>query len=608
MSFFQTQPRHWLKNVTVFNIAFIFLIATGYWQWINFSQQPALEKSYIIATQVGWLGLIPAIMSLSLFFIRFVASKTAVFISILLFSAMTAYFFADLLVFAQYKFHINAIIIDLFLADGVINFPLMTWIKFSGFVAVLLTVQITVHYFSINYGKNLSFFSKSFLFIWFMCLAYSQALHAWKDASYDVSITGLTRYFPFYRPLTAKSFFYNNGLVNQDVSRQNNRIAKSENNQLIYPKTPITFTQPQKPMNVLFILIDAWRYDDFSNKYTPNMYEFAKSGVKFEKHLSGGNSTEAGVFSLFYGLPSPYWVSFRNSGIRPALMETAQKQGYQFKILSSAQLNRPPLDRTVFNQIDDLRVYTPGDTSSQRDKVITDDMLTFLEHRDPSTPFFGFLFYDSVHSAEIPQDEELVFQPSWTTPRYLKLDNEIDPEPFHNLYRNALYYTDKKINQVLTKLKEKNLDENTVVIITSDHGEEFNDLGKNYWGHGSNYAKAQIHVPMIIHAPNLTGRNFTYKTSHFDVTSTLMENYMGVTTSASAYSLGSNMFNKSASDKPLIVGSYNDYAIVSKQKIHVISPTGIIEPYDADMNKLPDATFPAHQLKQVMSDLTQFYK
>ena len=77
--------------------------------------------------------------------------------------------------------------------------------------------------------------------------------------------------------------------------------------------------------------------------------------------------------------------------------------------------------------------------------------------------------------------------------------NDTDPVPYFNRYRNSAYWTDGELARVTGYLKEKGLLENTIVVVSSDHGEEFNDNKLNYWGHNGNYTDAQIKVPLIVH-------------------------------------------------------------------------------------------------------------
>ncbi|WP_306686870.1 sulfatase-like hydrolase/transferase [Candidatus Coxiella mudrowiae] len=66
--------------------------------------------------------------------------------------------------------------------------------------------------------------------------------------------------------------------------------------------------------------------------------------------------------------------------------------------------------------------------------------------------------------------------------------------PYLNRYRNAAHFDDALVGQVLQALKGHQLLKNTIVIITADHGEEFNENHQNYWG-----MRAIIHRDKCIH-------------------------------------------------------------------------------------------------------------
>ncbi|QQR94399.1 MAG: sulfatase-like hydrolase/transferase [Bacteroidota bacterium] len=93
-------------------------------------------------------------------------------------------------------------------------------------------------------------------------------------------------------------------------------------------------------------------------------------------------------------------------------------------------------------------------------------------------PFFGFLFYDSPHNYNLPYWLPHPFKPYWENVDHTVLNNDFDPVPFYNSYKNTVWFCDSLIQQVLSKLEEKNLLENTIVVITSDHGQEFNENKK----------------------------------------------------------------------------------------------------------------------------------
>ncbi|MCV5232543.1 sulfatase-like hydrolase/transferase, partial [Escherichia coli] len=85
-------------------------------------------------------------------------------------------------------------------------------------------------------------------------------------------------------------------------SKNRVELTNIERSSLNYPLAPIQVQSKERQPNVLFILVDAWRYSDATPEVMPNVSKFAEKTVNFTQHMSGGNSTQAGIFSLFYSL------------------------------------------------------------------------------------------------------------------------------------------------------------------------------------------------------------------------------------------------------------------------------------------------------------------
>ncbi|WP_159306540.1 sulfatase-like hydrolase/transferase, partial [Klebsiella pneumoniae] len=68
-------------------------------------------------------------------------------------------------------------------------------------------------------------------------------------------------------------------------------------------------------------------------------------------------------------------------------------------------------------------------------------------------------------------------------------------------YNLSVTQADQVINTVLEQLNSLKLMDNTVVVITSNHGTEFNETKTNTWGSNTNYSRYQLQVPMVIHWP-----------------------------------------------------------------------------------------------------------
>ncbi|MFE8730978.1 sulfatase-like hydrolase/transferase, partial [Aeromonas hydrophila] len=69
-------------------------------------------------------------------------------------------------------------------------------------------------------------------------------------------------------------------------------------------------------------------------------------------------------------------------------------------------------------------------------------------------------------------------------------------QKLENRYKNSVFYTDQLLEQMLSQLQQQGLSEQTIVVITSNHGQEFNETQSNSWGYGSNYSPYQVQVPL----------------------------------------------------------------------------------------------------------------
>ena len=383
---------------------------------------------------------------------------------------------------------------------------------------------------------------------------------------------------------------------------------KQVNRKLNYPLQKLKFSAKKNKLNILIIGIDTWRFDAMNPVISPNIAALSKKSMRFQNHISGGNSTRPGIFSLFYGLPANYWTAMKLQHKGPVLIDALLKNHYQMGVFASASLNYPAFDETVFKDVDNLQVETLGDNSAQRDKKITDEFKHFIETRKTNKPFFSFLFYDEVHNwCGSKQPYTKPFQPAVKECNRLALSEKTNPMPYLNRYDNAVSYVDTLVGDVLATLRQKKLLRNTVVIITADHGEEFNDTRMGYWGHASSYDPYQIHVPMIVYWPGKKAKTITYSTSHFDVVPTLMQSVLGVKNPAIDYSVGESLFNNV--DRPLyIVGSYVDYAVVKPHRVITFYSAGNYDIEDRLGQSIPNEKLSPDTVLNTFTILDRYFK
>jgi hypothetical protein len=337
-------------------------------------------------------------------------------------------------------------------------------------------------------------------------------------------------------------------------------------------------------LNLLFIVVEGLRYDMADEKVMPNVHALGKNGWLFKNHFSGGNATRFGIFSLFYGVHGSYWRAFLSEGVGPVLVRELETQGHELGIFASAPLSSPEFDRTVFvDVVDQLEAPPAARTVDQRDVQITRRLAERWQRSAPEKPFFGFLFYDSPHKYAYPAAFHAPFKPDLETVSYVTLGSDSDATPFLNRYKNSLHFVDGLIGDLLDVLRERGLFEKTIILVTGDHGQEFNETGQNYWGHNGNFSRYQIQVPLIVRWPGALRREGTHQTSHMDVVPTLMQDYFGCENPIADYSHGKHLLD----DSPrayLTASSWSKSAVVKGKTVMVL------ENYGIDVRDLDDYT------------------
>jgi membrane-anchored protein YejM (alkaline phosphatase superfamily) len=172
-----------------------------------------------------------------------------------------------------------------------------------------------------------------------------------------------------------------------------------------------------------------------------------------------------------------------------------------------------------------------------------------------------------------------------------------------------LFQIDSLIGKVLARLEEKNLMENTVIIITGDHGQEFNENKKNYWGHGSNFSPVQVRIPFMIFDASRAKGIYKHRTTHYDIAPTLMKEYLGVDNPVEDLGIG-HIITDTCSREWHYVGDYGNYAFVIDKEMRVLEKehSGFVEVYDSLVNPLDGYRYDMHKLNNKIIELNRFYK
>lgn len=229
----------------------------------------------------------------------------------------------------------------------------------------------------------------------------------------------------------------------------------------------------------------------------------------------------------------------------PYYWRTLKKRGYQFGLFSGNGFETSIYSEAIFSrrQLPEQTDKNDSNGNSDSDKKAIADWKTWLDTQSTDTPWFSYIELASIEDFEEGGNFVPQFEPSLssTNANPVSVDTNL---LLKNSYRNTAYYIDELLIDIFEQLVAGDALENTVVIVTANHGNEFNETGTNSWGGASsNYSRYQLKVPLIMHWPGgIIPTQTTRATSHLDIVPTLMESLLATTTPASAYSSGVSLF------------------------------------------------------------------
>ena len=514
----------------------------------------------------------------------------------------------NLQVYQLYRFHINGIILNMVFGSGaseIFNFDAAVLAKEGGilllFVVAALGLWRLVPTLVRHTSRGKLWSMAAFLML---SILASNAIHVYGAFFQKPSVMKSRALLPYYFPLTATSTL-------RDLGYQApvNPIADMPSStDVIYPLHPLKVKDSKRP-NIIFIFIDSWNKRTLTPETMPNVYRVATESQWYDNHFSSSNGTRYSIFGLFFSVPCYYWNSFESSHISPLFIDEMIRQGYNFSIHGSANLVNPPFSRVVFQRVPKLQVNTPGATTYDRDQRITHDFISALPRlKQQGKPFFSFLFYDLAHSYEYPKSLPKRFKPSWDYADYTRLNNDMDPTPYFNLYRNCCWLIDKMIGEVIEQLKKEGLYDHSVIVISGDHAQEFNENKKNYWGHGANFTKWQIGVPLLYRIPGEKPRKISYRTTHYDLVPTLMHDWLGVTNPIEDYSIGHLLTDKRPR-RWQMVGSDIEYAfIIGGDTIVNKEGDGAMDVTDSRLNPVTNYRINPREFNAAIQQVNRFFK
>lgn len=281
----------------------------------------------------------------------------------------------------------------------------------------------------------------------------------------------------------------------------------------------------RRPRNVLIYLIDTLRadrlraYDPRTRVETPGISRFAERSTVMASARSQENWTKPSVATLLSGLMPWEHTAFSDGSRVPdsvrLLPQMLKDRGFT---TAAFVANGYVSDRFGFQRgWDAWRNYIREGRNTRGENVAA-DVLRWLDERPAEQPFFLYVHAIDPHVPYRPPatylrmyDDEpyrgpVDFSRSATLLERIKTGrlrlNERDRRRLEALYDGEVSYQDAHLSSILDGLARRGLEDDTLVVITADHGEEFWDHGSV--GHGHNLYDELVHVPLIIRVPGLT--------------------------------------------------------------------------------------------------------
>ncbi|MEO8879792.1 MAG: sulfatase-like hydrolase/transferase [Gemmatimonadaceae bacterium] len=276
-----------------------------------------------------------------------------------------------------------------------------------------------------------------------------------------------------------------------------------------------------QPYNVVIVTMEGLNERLIDSTTMPFWMQLAARSTALHSHYSTGNVTEYGVLGVLYGAPPDFYRGTLTVPWRRQLPSDKQppqrgspyidefnRQGYHTRLIS-----------WELSSWANLGVYLRN--FSEPAFETSDDWKTLPVLRKELSEPGSHLVYMHYNGTHFPYDHDAKyhrFVPEVPTDySYASWRMRQDAPAITNRYRNCLLELDAWLRQLTTTVDMQN----TVLVLTGDHGEEFFEHSR--LGHASTLSDPQIQTVALIYVPGQAPRSIDAVTSHADLMPTLMD-------------------------------------------------------------------------------------
>ena len=332
---------------------------------------------------------------------------------------------------------------------------------------------------------------------------------------------------------------------------------------------PAPAAPPARVRNVIFVVLESTgtRYLGlYGSRYdtTPRLQAEAAHSLVFDNFYANVGHTVCSFmvlnFSLYPGLPWCY-VPCGRRPLPESLPELLRPRGHRTALISSADMNYEGMawaaEKHGYGSVRnywDLGCPLLNSWGAD-DQCVVDGILRFVDEQ-PEAPFYVMAWTNQTHD------------PYVTSPGRRPVDFARQGAGRDDLvrYLNILHTIDEQLGRLFDGLRARGLDDDTLVVVTGDHGEAFGEP-HDYAGHGSVLYDENVRVPLVLWNPRLftgAGRSRAVA-SHVDLNPTLAE-LLGLAPPGGWQ--GRSLFDAGRPDRAYFVAGLGEYQFGLREGEH----------------------------------------
>lgn len=276
-------------------------------------------------------------------------------------------------------------------------------------------------------------------------------------------------------------------------------------------------SEQQRRYNVLWVVVDALRAKNMSlygygRETTPFLSTLAKDAWVFDKAYSQASNTCLSMPSMFTGR-NPASIDWRQGKNYPepkggpsTFAQVVFEAGYSTSIALNYRMRRRL--PAVLTGHETIRDAPKSESWHSGEYTVLNTIKGITAARIENKPFLATAHFDDVHQPYVGGKDHAV-------PKFAHRDKAVAG------YDRGIAHFDNMLRVLVDHLRNEELWEETILVVTSDHGEEFGEHGERY--HSTSCHVEAVHVPLIVRVPGFAPVRISSPVGLVDIAPTLQE-------------------------------------------------------------------------------------